>query len=329
MSDSKFLEFLKSQHDLYDETNTRLRTFVESKADLEWYNRFFGTRPRVRFIVVPGMANGGASYGPHFVGEDGTEEMYAIAGIWQVDANGLPQFDRGWRDVMVHEFVHSFSNPLVDKFASQMQAAAVQMNDEVKGAMRRQGYGDGKTLLYESMVRATTIQYVLDHDGGDAAQRLVAEDNSRSFYWIGDLADLLAVYKKQRQQYPTLESFMPRVVAFFNGVAPRMSELAKRYEQSRPKLISISVTNGGTDVNPALTQVTAKFSRAMSTADPSRDPRFRTMPFDDSRTVLMIPVGLEADHDYELWLRWPNGDAFTASDGTPIAPVLIRFRTRH
>jgi len=326
--DTKFADFLQSQQPLYDATNARLCEFVRTRADLEWYSRFFGVHSPVRFIVVPGMANGGPSYGPSFVGEDGVEEMYAIPGVVEVDVNGLPQFSRDWLDTMVHEFVHSYANPLVDKFAPQMEQAARQMNEAVKSAMQRQRYGEWKTLLYESMVRASTTQYVLEHDGAAAARHMIQEDSSRSFLWMSDLCDLLGVYKKSRSEYPTMDSFMPRVVRFFNDEAPRMSELAKRYEDSRPKVISISVADGARDVDAGLTEIVVKFSRPMSTVDLNTDPRFRMGRFDATGTVLTIPVALEPDRDYQFWLRWPNGQGLSSADGTPMQPVSLHFRTR-
>lgn len=328
VTDTKFVNFLKSQQPLYDATNARLRTFVETKADLEWYSRFFGIRSPVRFIVVPGMANGGPSYGTSFIADDGVEEMYAIPGVVQVDASGLPQFSGGWMDTMVHEFIHSFSNPLVDKFAAQMEKAARQISDPLQDAMRRQGYGEWKTLLYESMVRVSTIQYVLEHDGADAARRSIQDENSRSFFWMSDLCDLLGVYKNNRQQYPTLESFMPKVVEFFNKVAPRIGELAKRYDDSRPRVISMSVHDGALDVDPRLTEIVVRFNQPMNTVDLNRDPRFRMGRFDQTGTVLTIPLALDPEHDYQFSLRWPSGQILTSAAGIPMQPVTLHFRTK-
>jgi hypothetical protein len=107
-----------------------------------------------------------------------------------------------------------------------------------------------------------------------------------------------------------------------------MGELEKRYDESRPRVGSSTITDGANDVDPALKELKVKFSRAMNTLDPGNDPRFRKMHFDESQTVLTIPVDLEPDHDYALWLRWSNGQPFTAADGQPMRPVAIRFRTR-
>ena len=202
VADTHFDEFLQSQQALYDETNSRLRTFVETNLDLPWYTHFFGARSPVRFIVVPGLVNGGPSYGASVVAMDGVEEMYAIPGVVEVDAGGLPRFSGDFLNLTVHEFVHSYSNPLIDNHYAEMAKAGDQLYAPVSIAMRRQAYGDGKTLLYESMVRAATVRYIFDHQGPEAARRAQESERARSFLWISELSDLLATYEKNRELYP-------------------------------------------------------------------------------------------------------------------------------
>jgi len=261
VADTRFDDFLKSQQAFYDVTDNRLRKFVETNLDLPWYTRFFGARSPVRFIIVPGLVNGGPSYGSSVVAEDGVEEMYAIPGVWEVDAEGLPVFSGDFLDTMVHEFVHSYTNPLVKKYYSQLERAGDQLNEPVREAMHRQGYGTGDTLLYESLVRAATIRYIFAHAGPEAAQRAEEAERVRSFLWIGDLCDLLATYEKSREAYPTLESFMPKVVSFFNDEAARIGELQRSYEESRPKVLSLSITNHSQDVDPGVKEIVVRFNR--------------------------------------------------------------------
>jgi hypothetical protein len=317
VKDTHFARFLESQQQLYDVTNLRLKAFMESRLDLKWYDQFFGSRPPARFIVVPGMTNGGSSYGPSFVGEDGAQEMYAIPGVYQVDAEGLPVFSPDWLDTMAHEFIHSYSNPAVDKFAAQMERSAGQINAPVHRAMQRQGYGGWKTLLYESMVRASTIQYIVEHEGIDAARRRIREENARSFVWMDKLCDLLGTYRKDRQQYPTFESFMPRVVSFFDDLASHS-----------PKVASVNVANGAREVDSKLTEIIVRFTQPMSTTDWNTDPRFRMGRFDVTATVLTIPVELDPDHEYELPLQWPSGQPLASAAGAPLQVVTLKFRTR-
>jgi hypothetical protein len=256
------------------------------------------------------------------------EEIYAIPGVWQVDGGGMPMFSGLWKQTLVHEFIHSYTNPLVDRFAGRMEKAARQINEPVQGAMRRQAYGTWKTLLYESMVRASTIEYVRAHDGAAAARRLVNDDNARSFFWVGALADLLGEYQKDRTSFPTLESFMPEVVKFFDGVAPRLADLMKRYEEARPRVVSISVADGARDVDPELRSIVVRFSRPMATDHELEDPRMLRPQFDAGGTVATMPVSLEPGRSYSFRVRWPDGQPFQSADGVSLQPLEVRFETR-
>lgn len=332
VTDTRFNEFLKSQQALYDFTDSRLRKLVETNLDLPWYTRFFGARSPVRFIIVPGLVNGGPSYGSSVVAEDGVEEMYAIPGVFEVDAEGLPRFSGDFLDTMVHEFVHSYTNPLVDKYGAQLARAGDQFYEPLREAMSRQAYGDGRTLLYESMVRAATIRYIFDHAGPEAARRAQESEWANSFLWIGELCDLLATYEKNREAYPTLESFMPKVVRFFNDEAPRIGELQRMYEESRPKVVSMSIANHSQDVDPGVTEIVIRFNRSVrQVGDPqkARDPRFGPIRFDKTGTVLSIPVTLEPDRQYRLPLNWPEGEPFVSADGVPMNAFEVEFHTRH
>ena len=329
--DTKFVDFLKSQQPLYDVTNVRLRSFVETNVDLAWYTRFSGVNPSVRLIVIPGLVNGGPSYAAAFTGTDGVTEMYAIPGVWQVDAQGLPLFSGSFLDVTVHEFAHSYFNALIDKHYSEVAKAGDELYSQTASAMRRQAYGDGKTLLEESLVRAATIRYLFDHQNPEAARRAIESERNNSFLWIADLTDLLTTYERERNTYPTLETFMPNVVRFFNDAAPRFAKLKRQYDESRPKVVSISIANHSQDVDPSLTQIVIKFDRPMRTAPEQEglsDPRSSRSWFDASGTILTIGVSLSAGREYQFRLGWPGGGALVGAEGVPLDGDLIGFRTK-
>lgn len=335
VADTRFAEFLKSQQSLYDITNSRLRAFVETSTDLPWFDRFFGARPRARFIIVPGLVNGGPSYGASLIAEDGVEEIYAIPGVWEVDSEGQPRFSGDWTETMVHEFVHSYANPLVERFAAQLEKAGRQLNQPVQEAMRAQAYGPWKTLLYESLVRATTIRYIIEHTGPEAARGAIQREHARSFLWTGELVALLGQYEKDRKAYPTIESFMPKVVDFFNDVGRRIGELMRRYDESRPKVAAMNITNGAQDVDPNLTEIVIRFDRpmrktsyAVARTNAARYPKIGKVRFDETRTVFTVPVTLEPDRDYEFSLNWPGGGSFASEEGVPLKHVPISFRTK-
>jgi hypothetical protein len=323
-AESRFDDFLKSQQPLYGTTNARLQAFLRDKADLGWFNRFFGPPPPARFVIVPGLANGAPSYAARVVDQAGTQEVYAIPGVARVDAQGLPVFDSDWGVTMACEISHTYADPAVAKFAAEMQKAAGKIYAAVAPAMQRQSYLTWRSMLNESLVRAAAIEYVAEHDGPQAAQIVIGKENSRSFFWMSGLVDLLEDYRKDREQYPTFESFMPRVVDFFDETAANIHELI---DGLQPKVISTSVADGARDVDPGVTEITIRFSMPMSRVGPDRSAEVRAARFDETGAALTFPVTLEPERDYAIPLRWPGGQSFVGANGVPLPDTVLRFRT--
>ena len=75
-AETNFGDFLKSQQPLYEATNERLEAFLQDKADLVWFIRFFGLPGPAVFAIVPGLANGAPSYAARVIDGNGAEEIY-------------------------------------------------------------------------------------------------------------------------------------------------------------------------------------------------------------------------------------------------------------
>ena len=256
--------------------------------------------------------------------ESGAQEIYAIPGVSKVDAQGLPVFDSDWGVTMAHEISDTYASPAINKFAAEMEKAAGQIYEAVAPAMRRQSYGNWKTMLSESLARAATIEYVMECDGPQAARILIGKENSRSFFWMSGLVDLLEAYRKDREQYPTFESFMPHVVLFFNGAAAGIHELTDRLQ---PKVVSTSIADGARDVDPGVTRIVVHFSMPMSRVGPDKSAKVSGGRFDGTGTELTIPVTLEPERDYAIPLRWSGGQSFVSANGVPLPDTILRFQT--
>jgi hypothetical protein len=148
-----FRDFLEAHAALYEKTGEALRSLVESQADLGWFDRFLGAKAGGRFVIVPALVNGGGDYGPGMRAEDGREEMYAILGVWKVDSAKQPVFDRAFLPTLVHEFAHSYVNPLVDRF-TRLDGSGNRTYRSVTTEMHAQAYGNG----HESLVRASAAR---------------------------------------------------------------------------------------------------------------------------------------------------------------------------
>ncbi len=121
-----------------------------------------------------------------------------------------------WEDPMLllHELFHIYLDPIVDKYKDELAPSG----EIIFPLIRKQTgvYNRWQSILWETVNNASVIVYMSDH--GLPYEKQIALDE-KAFCWIEELADLLGEYQKQRDKYPTLESFMPEVVKFYNDLA--------------------------------------------------------------------------------------------------------------
>ncbi len=333
VSETRFRDFLASQQPLYDITNARLKEIAEPQLDVTWFDRFFGPRPVIASLI-PGLLTGPSSYGPRAVGADGVEEVCAIVGVWSTDAEGRPLFHPGQVSTAVHEFSHSYANTLINLYGAELSPAGERLFEAVRTQMQAQGYGNGWAVLYESLTRAASARYFAERNGPAGGDQSVLYEHSRSFLWTGEFTKLLTQYERSRDSYPTLEAFMPRVVAFLNEASFAPASMPERYEQSRPAVVEVSIPAGSQDVDPNTREIVVRFDRPMMRTHsvlpriPDRFPRILGTAFDDSAQVCTILVSLDPDRDYELSLNTTGAGWFAGEEGVALRPYLIWFHTR-
>jgi hypothetical protein len=329
-----FPGFLVKHQPLYEMSVSRMRAVLEKDAHLEWFDEFFGRRPKAAFTVALGLLNGGGSYGLHCRTPDGQEDLYCVLGVWLIDDEGKPRFTRDVLDVVVHEFCHSYTNAIVERHANQLQTAGEKIFPHVAKTMRAQAYSNWKTIMYESLVRASVLRYIQRYDGRIAAGLAKAQQWGRGFRWVGELSDLLGEYEAQRDKYKTLEDFAPRIVEFLNSYADRFPREQELEDAKRPRIVSITPANGAIDVDPDLRKIEVIFDRPMRDGSWSMiggGPNFPELTgkasYDAKRTTWSIPVKLKPAWTYQFMLNSPTLNAFRSADGTPLAPVKVTFKT--
>jgi hypothetical protein len=334
IKDSSFQKFIQQHRPLYQTTETRMQTLLDKEAHLEWFDAYFGPRPHASFTVALGLLNGGGCYGAHFRAADGREELYCILGVWQTDKEGLPEFTRDALPTVVHEFCHSYANPLVERHLAELQPSGDALFEQVAGRMRSQAYGSGQTLLYESLVRACVIRYVRQYEGEEAARRAIQVEKRKGFLWMQEMSDLLGDYEAHRDQYPTLEDFSPRLATFFAETAKNLPKTLADLASKRPKVVSMIPANGAQDVDPNLTTIQVVFDRPMTDKDwalvgsgPHCPETSKGAHYDAQHKVWTVPVKLKPGWSYEFMLNSEYFDAFQSEEGVPLEPVSVTFKT--
>jgi len=217
--DSDFKSFFEAHRDLYANSVENLRSTLKDTNMLPWFQEFFGYQPD-GFVIILGLQNGTCNYGASVTLENGNREFNSLLGASRPDSRGAPRYPRRWfLPIIVHEFCHSYANPLIDRHTESLQDAGERLFPRLESQIRRRGYNYWFVMMYEYLTRACVIRYLVAHEGESAVEDRIREDERAGFPGIRGLAALLGEYETQREAYPVLDAFMPRIAEYFAGFA--------------------------------------------------------------------------------------------------------------
>ena len=188
--------------------------------DIDWYADFYGNEPQETFSVIIGFCNGGGNYGVNRQLTGKMKEVFAIVGYY-VDEEDTPTYNKEYLPTLIHEFNHSFINHYLDEnkypdFAKELEPTATDLFMSSRWSMAKQAYGNWKTVINESLVRAAVICYMLDKEyKPEEIRNELLEQVQRNFRWMPELVTLLRKYEKKQFKYGNFENFYPNVIDFF------------------------------------------------------------------------------------------------------------------
>lgn len=325
--------FFQNNAGLYRTVAERFSDF-QQELHLAWLGAFFGKQTTENFKIIIALGNGNGCYGPSYTNPEGKKNAFAIMGVWSTDKAGMPVFDAsGYSPVIIHEFNHSFVNPLL---ASEANKALFRKNGEaifemLKEEMSAQAYGNWETMLNEALVRASVIMYYKDRQTQPAAiEKRIKDELNHGFLWIRELVAELEKYEANRSAYPTLEDYMPELAKAYDLYA----EIVAQYDAKKPKVISIKeFENGSQSVDKSLKTITFNFDRPLSNAAYSvyygeegkeAFPQIDKFYYSDDCRSFIMETKLEADKTYHFLLTGKN---FKTPEGYSLKTYDVRFRT--
>lgn len=259
-----------------------------------------------------------------------THERYAYLAVPGADPAGYPALGPETVPTLIHELNHSYVNHVLDPVRVELRPAGERIFPAVRAVMSRLAYANAQTMFNESVVRAAVIRYLLANDGPAAARTETQLQRGLGFVWMDELVELLGGYESNRAQYPTFSAFAPRLIEYYNDLAPRIETVLDAYNGRRPRIITASIASGARDVDPSLRELVLAFDKSVHTIYTFSGnlghgiPELTGGSFDATRTVFTIGVRLEPEHDYAI----PFGPAFISDDGYPNQRLDLTFHTR-
>lgn len=330
--EGKAQEFFAGRAEYFREVEARLAARLSQSAALPWFDSFFGVRAGATYRAIPGLLCGGGNFGIGVRFADGSpEEISPIFGCSSFDTDGFPVFGEHYLPLFVHELCHSYTNPIVDRHFTALEPVGERLYTARAHAMRTMAYPSGRIVLYETLVRASVVRCLTDTEGAKAGAEQAAAERKEQFTWVPAVAAALAEYTADRERFPTLDAFVPRIVEVLQAELTKV----EREAAAAPELESMVPANGSVDVDPTLTELVFTFDEPMLNkswsivGDPQDLPEFTGSPrYDGARKVLTVPVKLVPGRTYRFGLNSPKHSSFRSARGAVLQPVALGFTTR-
>jgi hypothetical protein len=213
-ADSRFHEFFEQHQNFYsDFLQAYDKNIISIKP--EWYSQFYnGAAPTEQFRIIIGFTYGTTNNGASRQLPGQPREVFAVCGYCLNPQRGRPNFDSS---LPLHEFNHSFVNPLLEKTENEkaMQEVGQKLFQLSQSTMEQQAYNDWQTVINESLVRAAVIVYMYENGFNQfVSSMLNVETMQNGFPWMLDVVSALRYYATHREKYPTLNDFYPEIARF-------------------------------------------------------------------------------------------------------------------
>jgi len=329
---SRFHEFFEAHHEMYLKTEEKIKAITD-KIDYSWFQKFYGDANLERFRIVPSCISEQGNYGSRCHFKDGSAEYFAIVCTRGPDAD---YNENSYIPLIIHEFSHSFCNPLVAKYLVDLRPAVKRVWPFVEVQMTMQAYGSPDTLLYEYLVRACEIRYQVAQGNENEAKIHAWRNRNLGFLWIVELVRLLGRYEKERDKYPMLDDFMPEIVKMQNALVT--DEYVAQLHERSPQIVAMNPPNGAKDVDLNFAEISITFDRSMGDGMMWFTRNTHSEPYpnhdaavwsDDHLTCTGRNVGpLEPGTTYHIWFNYKGLYGFRCANGIPLKPVHYTFTTK-
>lgn len=226
-NNSKVLELLSLLSDFaeeikfdiyYNNNEKRYRHFINNVAEqiagldiVKFINNYYGVIEEKKFIVnlIPWR-----TYGCY--GTCNNKELYTHLCCHHKSKNEndvYPSDDQvfNYSSFLVHEFSHSFINPLTEKYSFIEEDDPIFKN--IWDKMKELGYGSNKSILNDHIVRAVTLRYLfLQRDDISYYNKQLKTDEEWGFSYIENIMTSLEFYERNRNYYRNIDEFYPSLI---------------------------------------------------------------------------------------------------------------------
>jgi len=208
--DSLFQKYLKEIKPINEVVINKI---LESKTILDLPNyleEYYGTKLfSYNLILSPLIHSGG--FNVEMINQRGETEVYATIGP-NGEIDFYPHFEKEYleTDMILHEFGHSFVNPLLKKYNEDVESLKPKYyTDKLIKNGKEQGYNEWKYVFNEILLRSIVINITRLKYGNENANKLLEYEKSIGFDLAEKISEKLKSYEENRTKFKKFEDFYP------------------------------------------------------------------------------------------------------------------------
>lgn len=225
-TDANVENFILRHNEIYSNSLSDVYKNLPSNKLIKSMEQFYGFEHEAYVLIpspmlFPTWGFGGSTE------VNGKKIVYNIFGPLRVAQKGnkkIIDFDSRdkIRNISVHEFGHSFVNPIAEKTENrELINSYSYLFEPIRDDLTKQGYNNWWTCVVEHLVRLGEIRISEAMDNKTNA-KLLRENytKNKSFIYLPLLERKIVEYENNRDKYSTFEEFLPELIKAFSEIQP-------------------------------------------------------------------------------------------------------------
>jgi hypothetical protein len=217
-SDADVGGFLDRNRVVFDGAEKEVEANLPPEGFIDSMESYYGEEKAGYRLIPSPLFYDGIGFGQQVATTDGTIVLNVFGAVASPDTvNGTTfGFDDAdeIRRLSVHEFGHSFVNPLVDLPENRQRLPRSEhLHEAVRDRMAGLGYRTWEVIVKEYLVRLGEIRIALAMGDPELAEELREYHvNHRGFIYLPALEQIVESYEENRDRFPSFRTFLPTLL---------------------------------------------------------------------------------------------------------------------
>ena len=238
VKDTEFMKFIELNREFYRKIEESGRRSINTSRIAYVLRDFFGFLKHKNVIILAPLIYPTVGYGA-YMSVNGTTEMYAVLGPTSVK-DGQVYFEESAERTALHEFIHSYVNPLTSKYFEKNPKSRSEMEPlmyPIFEKMQAMAYGLLEIMINEHIVRAIEC-FIEERYYGMSATKELERQEQMGFIYIKHIYKLIEEYYVKRKKV-SFNEYHQKIMTLLKRLAEEVK--AKEFQKLITPVITLII----------------------------------------------------------------------------------------